>query len=353
MTPMPSRRYRWLSGRPAPGRIGRSAADEERPRQLALGGGPYGGPVGAVAAAQDDAPFAVHRGAGRLFSDRERRRFHQHGAAHAAGAPHDEEGMSAGPNGGVPARSGGVPGERRGLGERLPVFGRLAAEVELELSAGQVPAAGQEVLAQRRITQGMARHQFGGRARHADAPDCRQAAVGRAALIAASQFVQHAGQAQERAGAHGGIFALGQHAVGIGSLGGLRLQKLEQLALRKNLGWGFRLIGRCRVVEQASGGISGHRVLVHGEKHAILGFAGGRRRGDPGAEALAGFRQGSAQCGGNPVRGLFEALLPTLRLHHAVLFEELEAKPPHRGHRHEGQEDQNEKQALRRFEPLP
>ena len=83
------------------------------------------------------------------------------------------------------------------------------------------------------------------------------------------------------------------------------------------------------------------------------GLPAGGRRGEPRAQALAGFRQRPAQVGGKPVGGLFQAFLPPLRLHHAVLFQQFEAKPAHRRYRHETQQNQNQKQTLRWSEPLP
>ena len=199
----------------------------------------------------------------------------------------------------------------------------------------------------------MARHQFGGNSRHPRAAAGRQPRVGCPALFPPSHLFEHPGEPQERSRPHRRILAFGQHTIDIGGLGRLCLQEFEKFPLGEDFERRFPFVGGRRVVEQPSGRVGRHGVLFHGEEHAVLGLARGRRHGEPRAQALAGFRQRSAQGGGDSVGGLFQPLLPPLRLHHAVLFQQFVSKPAYGGYRHKTQQDQNEKKALRWSEPLP
>ena len=123
---------------------------------------------------------------------------------------------------------------------------RAGAVVELELAAGEVPAAAQQVVANRGVAERVARHQVGGRAGDAHPGDALQFRVGFAALLAAPQFGEHARQAEQGAGADGGIARLGEHAVDVGGLGRLGLQEFEQFAFGEGIGAGLRFMWRGR-----------------------------------------------------------------------------------------------------------
>ena len=257
-------------------RIGR-AADVQRPRQLALRRRPDGGPVGAVAPPEHHAAFDIHRGAGHFFSGGNLRSLHQHAA---------------------PRRRWSATSRRTDVPLPTPLSARVRrarskpappprpapaglqahpAEVELELPARQVPAAAQQIRAQRAIPERVARHQVGRRSCYAHALDRRQARVCRAALLTTSELAQHARQAQQRSRSNRRILTLCQHTIGIGSLGRLRLQELEQFAFRENLGRRFPLVGSRGVIEQPSRRVRCHGVLFHGEQHPVVRFARGRR----------------------------------------------------------------------------
>ena len=185
--------------------------------------------------------------------------------------------MPAGPHRGLPARAGAFQACAAASASASRSSGAPAAEVELELPARQVPAPAQQIVAQRTVAQRMARHQVRRRSRHAHAGDGRQARVRRAALFATPQLVRARGPAAAaRPRASAAFLTLGQRTVGIGGLGRLRLQELEQLAFGKNFGRRLRIVGGHGVIEQPPRGVRRHGVLFHGEQHAVVGFARGR-----------------------------------------------------------------------------
>ena len=199
----------------------------------------------------------------------------------------------------------------------------------------------------------MPRHQFGGNARHPRSATGSQPRVSCTALFPPSHLFKHPGEPQERSRPHRRILAFRQYTVDLRCLGRLCLQEFEDLSLGKEFNRGFRIFGGRGIVEQPAGRVRRHGALFQGQEHTVFRLARRGANREPGAYALTGFRQRSAQGSGDSVGGLFQPLLPPLRLHHAVLFQQFVPKPAYGGYRHETQQDQNEKQALRWSEPLP